>query len=108
MTQPKTAFDFHQEGKERVKKKRCEKAKMSFASALCLDEENPEYHYSMGEVFYKTANYEQSDRHLTKTMELKNDVRIPYLLSQFHCPQRLVRASQHLTITMETLLRQPS
>jgi tetratricopeptide (TPR) repeat protein len=73
LTQPKTAFDFHQEGKERVKKKRYEKAKMSFASALCLEEENPDYHYSMGEAFYKTANYEQADRHLTKTMELKNE-----------------------------------
>jgi len=46
---------------------------MSFASALCLDEENPDYHYSIGEVFCKTANYEQSDRHLTKRMELKNE-----------------------------------
>jgi hypothetical protein len=47
---------------------------MSFASAVCLDEKNPEYHYSMGEVFYKTRNYEQADRHLTKTMETSNEV----------------------------------
>ena len=73
LTQVKTAFDFHQEGMERVKQKRYEKAKMSFASALCLEEENPDYHYSMGQVFYKTKNYEQADRHLTKTMELKSE-----------------------------------
>ena len=73
MTRSKTAFDFHQEGKEFIKKRRYEKAKRSFASAVCLDEENPEYHYSMGEVFYKTRNYEQADRHLTKTMELNNE-----------------------------------
>ena len=72
LTQSKTAFDFHQEGKDFVKKKRYEKAKRSFASALCLEEANPEYHYSMGEVFYKTRSYEQADRHLTKTMELNN------------------------------------
>jgi len=69
----KTAFDFHQEGKDFVKKRRYEKAKRSFASAVCLEEENPEYHYSMGEVFYKTRTYEQADRHLTKTMELNNE-----------------------------------
>jgi tetratricopeptide (TPR) repeat protein len=74
LTQPKTAFDFHEEGKVLVKKKKYEKAKMSFASAVCLDEKNPEYHYSMGEVFYKTRNYEQADRHLTKTMETSNEV----------------------------------
>lgn len=73
LTQTKTAFDFHQEGKEFVKKKRYENAKMSFASAVCLDEKNPEYHYSMGEVFYKSRNYEQADRHLTKTMELNSE-----------------------------------
>ena len=74
LTQSKTAFDFHLEGKTFVKKKRYEKAKVSFASAICLDEKNPEYHYSIGEVFYKSRNYEQADRHLTKTMELENDI----------------------------------
>lgn len=69
----KLAFDFHQEGKDFLKKKRYEKAKMSFVSAICLEEENPEYHYSMGEVFYKTRNFEQADRHLTKTMELNSE-----------------------------------
>jgi tetratricopeptide (TPR) repeat protein len=74
LAQSKTAFDFHQEGKDFFKKKRYEKAKMSFASALCLKEDSPEYHYSMGEVFYKTKNYEQADRHLTKTMELDDEI----------------------------------
>ena len=74
LTQSKTAFDFHQEGKDFVKKKRYEEAKMSFASAVCLEENNSEYHYSMGEVFYKTRNYVQADRHLTKTMELKSEI----------------------------------
>jgi tetratricopeptide (TPR) repeat protein len=74
LAQSKTAFDFHLEGKDFVKKKRYEKAKMSFASAICLDEKTPEYHYSMGEVFYKKRNYEQADRHLTKMMELNADI----------------------------------
>ncbi len=71
--QSKTAFDFHQEGKDFVKKKNYEKAKLSFASALCLEEENPEYHYSMGEAFYKSRDYKQADRHMTKTMELNKE-----------------------------------
>lgn len=74
LSQTKTAFDFHQEGKDFVKKKRYEKAKMSFASAVCLDEKNPDYHFSMGEVFYKTRNYEQADRHLTKMMESGHEI----------------------------------
>jgi tetratricopeptide (TPR) repeat protein len=74
LTQSKTAFDFHLEGKDFVKKKRYEKAKRSFASAICLDEKNSEYHYSMGEVFYKARSYEQADRHLTKTMELNDEL----------------------------------
>ena len=73
-SQSKTAFDFHREGKEFVKKKRYEKAKMSFASAICLDEKNAEYHFSMGEAFSKTRHYEQADRHLTKMMELKTEI----------------------------------
>ena len=74
LDQSKTAFDFHLEGKDFVKKKRYDNAKMSFASALCLDEKSAEYHYSIGEVFYKTRNYEQADRHLTKMMELDNEI----------------------------------
>ena len=70
LTQNKTAFDFNQEGKEWVKKKRYEKAKMSFASAVCLEPDNPEYHFSIGQVFYKLRDFEQADRHLTRTMEL--------------------------------------
>jgi hypothetical protein len=74
LAQSKTAFDFHLEGKDFVKNKRYEDAKMSFASSICLDEKNPDYHYSMGEVFYKTRNYGQADRHLTKTMELSTEI----------------------------------
>jgi tetratricopeptide (TPR) repeat protein len=73
LTQSKTAFDFHREGNKLVKKKNYEKAKMSFASAICLEEKNPEYHFSMGEVFYKTRNFEQADRHLTKTIEINSE-----------------------------------
>lgn len=65
-----TAFDFHHEGREFIKKKNYEKAKISIASALCLEEENAEYHYSMGQAFYKTRDYEQADRHLTKMMQV--------------------------------------
>ena len=70
----KTAFDFHLEGKDFVKNKRYEKAKMSFASALCLDGKNAEYHYSMGEVFSKTRSFDQADRHLTKMMKLDSEI----------------------------------
>ncbi|MDH5763199.1 MAG: hypothetical protein OEZ51_09465 [Nitrospinota bacterium] len=66
----KTAFDFHQDGLGWVKKKNYEKAKMSFASALCMDENNPDYHYSLGKVFYSVSEFEQADRHLTKAMVL--------------------------------------
>ena len=69
-----TAFDFHEEGKALVKKKRYEDAKMHFASAVCLDEDNPDYHFSMGSVFYKSKNFDQADRHLTKTMELNSEL----------------------------------
>ena len=62
-----------QTGKEFFKKKRYEKAKISFASSICLEPKNPEHHYSMGEVFYKSRNFEQADRHLTRTMELNSD-----------------------------------
>lgn len=73
LTQAKSAFDFHREGKKLVKKKKYEKAKMSFASAICLEPKNPEHHFSMGEVYYKIRDFEQADRHLTKTMELNSD-----------------------------------
>ena len=66
----KTALDFYEEGKTRVKRKKYEKAKMSFASAVCLEENNPEHHHALGEVFFKTKSYEQADRHLTKAMKL--------------------------------------
>ena len=70
----KIAFDFHEEGWVLVKKKKYEKAKRSFASAVCLEENNPEYHHAMGNVFYKTKSYEQADRHLTKAMELFSEL----------------------------------
>jgi tetratricopeptide (TPR) repeat protein len=73
LSQSRTAFDFQQEGKEYFKKKKYEKAKMSFASAICLDSKNAEHHYSMGEIFYKTRNFEQADRHLTRTMEINSN-----------------------------------
>jgi hypothetical protein len=73
LARSKTAVDFLREGTDFIKKKKYEKAKMSLASAVCLEEKNPEYHYYLGEIFYKTKSYEQADRHLTKTMELNSD-----------------------------------
>lgn len=70
LSETKTAHDFFRTGERLVKKKKYGEAKMSFASALCGEGDNPEYHFSMGDVFYKTRDYEQADRHLTKTMEL--------------------------------------
>jgi tetratricopeptide (TPR) repeat protein len=73
LAQSKTALDFHREGTRLFKKKKYEEAKRSFASAICVEEDNPEYHFSMGELFYKIKDYEQADRHLTKTMKLKSE-----------------------------------
>lgn len=73
LDQSKTAVDFYQEGQALHKKKKYEKAKMAFASALCLDEINPDYHFSMAEAFYKIRSYEQADRHLVKALEIKED-----------------------------------
>ena len=73
LDQSKMAVDFYQEGQALRKKKKYEKAKMAFASALCLDENNPDYHYSMAEAFYKVRSYEQADRHLVKALEVKED-----------------------------------
>ena len=73
LAETKTALEFHREGVDFFKKKKYEEAKMSFASAVCAEEGNPEYHFSLGEVFYKTRDYEQADRHLTKMMELDSE-----------------------------------
>jgi len=69
----KTAADYYQDGLKLSKKKRYEKAKMAFASSLCLDAQNPEVHYAMAEAFYKVRSYEQADRHLVKALEVKGD-----------------------------------
>ncbi len=69
----KTAADYYQDGLKLSEKKRYEKAKMVFASSLCLDAQNPEVHYAMADAFYKVRSYEQTDRHLVKALEVKED-----------------------------------
>ncbi len=69
----KTAADYYQDGLKLRKKKRYEKAKMAFASSLCLNAQNPEVHYAMAEAFYKVRSYEQADRHLVKALEVKEN-----------------------------------
>ncbi len=69
----KTAADYYQDGLKLRKKKRYEKAKMAFASSLCLDAQNPEAHYATAEAFYKVRSYEQADRHLVKALEVKEN-----------------------------------
>ena len=67
----KTAADYYEDGLKLRKKRRYEKAKMAFASSLCLDVQNPEVHYAMAEALFKVRNYEQADRHLVKALEVK-------------------------------------
>jgi len=69
----KTAADYYEDGLKLRKKRRYEKAKMAFASSLCLDVQNPEVHYAMAEALFKVRNYEQADRHLVKALEVKEN-----------------------------------
>jgi tetratricopeptide (TPR) repeat protein len=50
-----------------------EKAKFSFASALCLDWDNADYHYYLGRAFYKTANSKSAIEHLREAIRLRPD-----------------------------------
>lgn len=66
----KTSEEFFLEGNALAKKKKYEKAKMSFASAVCVEMKNSSYHYGLGNMYFKTGNYEQADRHLTESLLL--------------------------------------
>ena len=67
----KTAGDFFQEGKILLHRKEFEKAKFSFVSALCLDWENPQYHYYLGRAFFETENWFSAKQHLEEAMSFQ-------------------------------------
>jgi len=48
-------------------------AKFSLVSALCLDWENPQYHYYLGRTFFETENHRSARRHLEKAIHLQPD-----------------------------------
>ena len=50
-----------------------EAAKFRFASALCLEWENPDYHYHMAEAFFETDRLRSAWDHLNKSVSLKRD-----------------------------------
>lgn len=66
----KTSEEFFIEGNERARNGKYEKAKWSFASAVCVEMKNPSYHYGLGNMYFKTGNFEQADRHLTESLLL--------------------------------------
>lgn len=69
----KSAQDFFQEGKIFFYQHDFEKAKFSFVSALCLDWENPQYHYYLGHTFFETENWDSAKSHLEKSISLQAD-----------------------------------
>ncbi len=69
----KSAEGFFEEGVTLYNKQEYEKAKLSFASALCLDWENSRYHYYLGSSFFENKNWDSAKQHLEKTISLQPD-----------------------------------
>jgi len=69
----KSAQEFFQEGVELFNQRKFEKAKFSFASALCLDWQNPQYHYYLGYAFLKTENLNLAKKHVEIAISLQHD-----------------------------------
>jgi hypothetical protein len=68
-----SARDLFQEGKTLFQQRDFEGAKFSFVSALCLNWENPQYHYYLGRTFFETENWFSAKRHLKKAISLQPD-----------------------------------
>ena len=66
----KPAEEFFLQGNVQAKKNNFEDAKKSFASAVCKEMKNSSYHFGLGNMYYKTGNFEQADRHLTQSLLL--------------------------------------
>jgi hypothetical protein len=69
----KSGQEFFDEGMTLVEDGDLEKAKYSFASALCLDWENADYHYQMGRAFADTENWSEARKRLERTLTLESD-----------------------------------
>jgi len=69
----KSAREFFQEGKALLDHKDFEEAKFSLVSALCLDWENPHYHYYLGRTFFETEDWFGAKQHLEKAMSFQPD-----------------------------------
>ncbi len=67
----KSAQEFFQEGKTLFDANDFEKAKFSFASALCLDWDNADYHYYLGRAFYRTANFDSAKEHFKNAVFIR-------------------------------------
>ena len=66
-----SARDFFQEGKTLFQQRDFEGAKFSLISALCLDWENPQYHYYLGRTFFETENWFSAKEHLRKALSFQ-------------------------------------
>jgi len=69
----KSAQEFFQEGVRRYNRQDYEKAKLSFASALCLDWDNSQYHYYLGDCIFKDENWCWAKEHVEEAISLQPD-----------------------------------
>jgi tetratricopeptide (TPR) repeat protein len=69
----KSAEGFFEKGVTLYNKQDYEKAKFYFASALCLDWENSQYHYYLGSSFIESKNLDSAEEHFEKAISLQPD-----------------------------------
>jgi tetratricopeptide (TPR) repeat protein len=69
----KSAQEFFQDGLTFYNGKDIEKAKLSFASALCLDWENSQYHYYLGDCFFRDENWDSAKEHVEQAISIQPD-----------------------------------
>ncbi len=70
---PPSGAEYHGIGMDFIKRRNYEEAKMAFASAVCRDQQNPQYHYALGEAFFMAKNYKEAQRHLKFAVEQAED-----------------------------------
>jgi len=69
----KSAQEFFEDGLRFYNGGDIEKAKLSFASALCLDWENSQYHYYLGDCFFQDESWDSAKEHIEKALSLQPD-----------------------------------
>jgi hypothetical protein len=69
----KSDMEYFEEGLALFDAGDVEAAKFRFASALCLDWDNPEYHYHMAEAFLETDRLRSAWDHLNESVSLDPD-----------------------------------